>query len=99
VCVNLTQVCVNLTQAQRLPASAAPVAGHPGARLFALQRLVDVTLYNAPRLPRLWPLLEAHVMDECITHASVCVWRRFGPLAFTGLKLVCLACGRSLRCT
>lgn len=39
-------VAVSGQQAKAVPPNAPLVAGHPGARLFALQRLVDVVLHN-----------------------------------------------------
>ena len=47
----------------------APVA--PGARLFMLERLVDVTLANMHRVHRLWPEVEAHFFDIAASETSV----------------------------
>ena len=46
----------------------APVA--PGARLFMLERLVDVTLANMLRVHKLWPQVEAHFFDMAATETS-----------------------------
>jgi hypothetical protein len=47
----------------------APVG--PGARLFMLERLVDVTLANMPRVHQLWPEVEAHFFDMSSRETSV----------------------------
>jgi hypothetical protein len=46
----------------------APVA--PGARLFMLERLVDVTLANMHRVHTLWPEVEAHFFDCAAAETS-----------------------------